>query len=260
MVGLEEKTQIEVLREQGLLGSALDPFWNGKMHECCGSPRSYYHKPGCPACGDGMNGELAEEAPLPIFTVPKLKVGAWRIEEQQAKAMYDLYRNGMDGKELSLAQIGVLYRKSRQAVYDIFHSRGWPLRSKKVKEAVMFEGVPFRPDNAGWLRGTIGGKRVYLHKIVWERENGPMPEGYVLTTRDGDKRNLEISNLELVPKKEMAIRFNPERRRNDAASWATRRKNKRHEKRNRAKVREAIGDGAVCELALLRDVQHDTCS
>lgn len=47
-------SQIEALRADGLLGSALDPFWDKelKMHTCCGSTRSYYHKRGCHACRD----------------------------------------------------------------------------------------------------------------------------------------------------------------------------------------------------------------
>lgn len=47
-------TQIELLKEQGLYGTTSDPFWNRKkkVHECCGSTRSFYHKKGCKACTD----------------------------------------------------------------------------------------------------------------------------------------------------------------------------------------------------------------
>lgn len=46
------QTQIERLKERGLYGSTADPFWSRekKMHTCCGSTRSYYHKKGCKAC------------------------------------------------------------------------------------------------------------------------------------------------------------------------------------------------------------------
>lgn len=46
------KTQIMLLKEQGLYGSAKDPFWDRKLkrHTCCNSPRAYYHHKGCPAC------------------------------------------------------------------------------------------------------------------------------------------------------------------------------------------------------------------
>lgn len=46
------ETQLESLRRRGYLGSMRDPFWNAEkgIHECCGAPRYYYHRIGCPAC------------------------------------------------------------------------------------------------------------------------------------------------------------------------------------------------------------------
>ncbi len=45
-------TQVAFLKLKGLHGSMRDPFWDKKkkMHTCCGSPRSYYHRSGCKAC------------------------------------------------------------------------------------------------------------------------------------------------------------------------------------------------------------------
>lgn len=40
------------------------------------------------------------------------------------------------------------------------------------------------------------------HVIIWEKENGPVPEGYVIMFGDGDKNNLDINNLLLVSKKQ----------------------------------------------------------
>ncbi|WP_461198510.1 HNH endonuclease signature motif containing protein [Enterococcus sp. N249-2] len=36
------------------------------------------------------------------------------------------------------------------------------------------------------------------HKVEWEKINGPIPEGYVLIFLDGNKQNLDLSNLRLV--------------------------------------------------------------
>lgn len=219
--------QIEELREKGLLGSTSDPFWNPDkgIHECCGSPRSYYHRDGCPACSDGWDGK-------PALTIPKLKAGAWRISEDQAKTMYELYTHGAgDGIPMSLAEIGKAYRKSRQAVYDIFHSRGWPLRSKPRKGLTIRYGINFTYDGHGVLRGTKEGRRVYLHRMIWEEANGPVPETHVVRVKDGNYTNMVPENLELVPKKMMAIVFNPERKRDDRKAWLSRRaKTKRSRK------------------------------
>lgn len=40
------------------------------------------------------------------------------------------------------------------------------------------------------------------HTVLWERENGPVPEGKVLTFLDGDKRNAVLDNLMLVTRAE----------------------------------------------------------
>lgn len=42
-------------------------------------------------------------------------------------------------------------------------------------------------------------RRVQKHKWLWERENGPVPEGHVLKCLDGDKSNTDPSNWECVP-------------------------------------------------------------
>jgi hypothetical protein len=44
--------QIAKLKEDGLYGSTKDPQYNRvtKKQDCCGSPRAYYHRKGCPLC------------------------------------------------------------------------------------------------------------------------------------------------------------------------------------------------------------------
>ena len=42
------------------------------------------------------------------------------------------------------------------------------------------------------------------HRLVWEKEYGPIPEGHVVIFLDGDKRNFEISNLALISRAEHA--------------------------------------------------------
>lgn len=36
-----------------------------------------------------------------------------------------------------------------------------------------------------------------VHRIIWEEANGPIPKGYCIAFRDGNKRNVAIENLEL---------------------------------------------------------------
>lgn len=37
----------------------------------------------------------------------------------------------------------------------------------------------------------------YLHRVIWEKHHGPIPEGHVVAFKDRDKRNFEIENLAL---------------------------------------------------------------
>lgn len=39
-----------------------------------------------------------------------------------------------------------------------------------------------------------------LHRVIWERLNGPIPKGYNLVFLDGNKENISIANLSLMSK------------------------------------------------------------
>lgn len=42
----------------------------------------------------------------------------------------------------------------------------------------------------------------FLHRKNWEDVYGPIPEGYIVVFRDGDRLNCESENLELITRKE----------------------------------------------------------
>lgn len=39
-----------------------------------------------------------------------------------------------------------------------------------------------------------------LHHVVWEKENGPVPEGFVLAFKDHNSQNTALENLEVISK------------------------------------------------------------
>lgn len=43
------------------------------------------------------------------------------------------------------------------------------------------------------------------HMVVWEQHNGKIPKGYAVLFLDGDKQNLDITNLKLVKRSELLI-------------------------------------------------------
>lgn len=42
------------------------------------------------------------------------------------------------------------------------------------------------------------------HLVIWEQSNGPVPNGHCVIFLDGNKSNLDIENLKLVRKKDLA--------------------------------------------------------
>ena len=62
------------------------------------------------------------------------------------------------------------------------------------------EGVKFRKDKKSgyYLSSYIEGKRIRLHRYIWEKVNGKIPKGYDIHHIDHNKDNNDISNLELI--------------------------------------------------------------
>lgn len=51
--------------------------------------------------------------------------------------------------------------------------------------------------------GTQYQKWKFIHRLLWERENGPIPDGMNVVFRNGDRNDMRIENLMLMNKKEM---------------------------------------------------------
>lgn len=56
----------------------------------------------------------------------------------------------------------------------------------------------------GYYWRTKSGRCVYLHREVYEKHYGPIPEGYIVHHKDGNKLNNSIDNLELMSRAEHA--------------------------------------------------------
>lgn len=109
----------------------------------------------------------------------------------------------------SLEQIAKAYRRTRQAVYDVFRTRGYPLRSKQLKGLQVFDGIRFTLTKGGHLRGTIGKRRILMHHYVWLKAGNEFLPDHVLWHKDRNPCNNSIENLELIPKNMMSKYFNP---------------------------------------------------
>lgn len=108
--------------------------------------------------------------------------------------------SGLDGR---FAPGNVPYNKGQKGV------GGW-------------EPTYFKKGNKPWNYKPVGTERVngddYVdikiadpskwrakHRVIWERENGPVPKGHVVIFGDGDRRNFELDNLILVSQRQLSI-------------------------------------------------------
>ena len=116
--------------------------------------------------------------------------------------MYADYQAG-----LSLAEVGAKHGRTRQSVFDIFKRRGLQLRARQFKPAVIYRGVKYTEQKTcgrhRYLRATVRkGVNLYLHHVIWCEHNGPIPAGYKVCFKDGNHRNVDINNLELLSNSE----------------------------------------------------------
>lgn len=62
-----------------------------------------------------------------------------------------------------------------------------------------FNGIRFyQTEPTDYFRHTGNGKVILMHRYVWEYYNCPIPKGYHIHHKDGNKANNDISNLELL--------------------------------------------------------------
>lgn len=192
-------------RTDKLVGNVFEVTWNGKMHTCCGSNRTNRHKAKCIR----VIGKLNIKRDTTRVYVDSVTGNEVRLNNHRKRknnllvaAMYAMYTSGK-----SLAEIARAYRKTRQAIYDTFRTRGYELRSKKFEGLTFIDGYRFTKMK-GYLRGTVEGKRIMAHHYIWQKHHGAIPDDSVLHFVDGNPLNISIENLALVKKVDMGKTFN----------------------------------------------------
>ena len=109
----------------------------------------------------------------------------------------------------SLEKVADLHDRTRQNMWGIFKTHGLKLNAKTFLKPRFYKGVKYTHQSIGgrtrYYRATIGrgkGRQKYLHHVIWEEQNGPIPEGNKICFKDGDSSNCAISNMVMMTHEE----------------------------------------------------------
>jgi len=111
---------------------------------------------------------------------------------------YKLYFAG-----LSLQQVASQFGVTRQCIYKAFKLRGFTLRGVNFRPYQIYDNKKFTLRNNGYYSLTTN-DRCLMHRYVYEKEIGKIPNKFDIHHIDQNKSNNKINNLECICKKEHA--------------------------------------------------------
>lgn len=112
-------------------------------------------------------------------------------------------RNRKKDRGITSGQVSRTTEKSRATQ---FKTGNLPHNTKPIgyerlsRDGYIEVKVKMRPS-----KPKCNGNFVPKHKLVWEAANGPVPEGCVITFKDGNKQNVALENLACITKKQNAV-------------------------------------------------------
>lgn len=77
-----------------------------------------------------------------------------------------------------------------------------------LKRLATVDAAIYHPRAARYKTVSVDGHTYTEHKLVWERANGPVPDGYVVHHRNHNKRDNRLENLELLTHEEHSRHHN----------------------------------------------------
>jgi hypothetical protein len=95
--------------------------------------------------------------------------------------------------------------KGRKGYHSPGSEKGWFKKGQRSWNHAEVGAEAWTTD--GYLKVKIAepNKWRQKHILVWEKHNGPIPEGFMVTFKDQDHANCSIENLALISKSENAI-------------------------------------------------------
>jgi len=79
-------------------------------------------------------------------------------------------------------------------------SRWKPIGSTRLSDGYVFRKIADTP-NVPWTRNWT-----LEHRRIWAEAHGPVPKGFVLVFRNGDRTDVRLDNLDLIPHRTLMAR------------------------------------------------------
>lgn len=133
-----------------------------------------------------------------------IKKFGWNISLDKVKGCIARY-NLSTGKTGRFEKGHVPFNKGKKGEYAPGSEKGW---FKKENIPATHRDVGSERINVdGYVEIKVREPSVWKlkHRIVWEKHNGPIPDGYIIILRDGNKTNTDLSNLMIIKKSTNAI-------------------------------------------------------
>lgn len=94
--------------------------------------------------------------------------------------------------------------KGKKGYYAPGSEKGW-FKKGNITHNTAPLNTEYETDD-GYIKIKIAmpNKWQYKHRIIWEKQNGPIPAGHMVIFLDGNKKNFDIKNLKLISQKECA--------------------------------------------------------
>jgi len=124
-------------------------------------------------------------------------------KNEKYEELYGLYLSG-----LSLEQIAKRNNLTRQCIYKAFKLRGYTLRGPNFQPYQEYDGKKFTLRPNGYYSLTKD-DRCLMHRYVWQKERGLIPENWDIHHLNGIKSDNRIENLECLPKSEHTRKYSP---------------------------------------------------
>lgn len=119
--------------------------------------------------------------------------GMRTFDVSDTRRLYERYVAGE-----SIIDLAAERKVNRTTLTMWFKRMGLPTRPKIRRPTQTFNGRTYTPDGQDYYRATTV-PRTKLHRDVWEHHYGPIPDGWDVHHKDGDKANNAIENLEAMP-------------------------------------------------------------